>query len=249
VNWQAGAEFFRQRSAREPGNDAHKFTSAQQLNLLPGFMSEPGGDVIVFFTTSSDEFLAINEELHYGPFSTQGQAAEAIAEICRELGKRFIVRLHPNLRGAHKSWWREWNLDSLNRLGAFIVRPEDQIDSYALMRNAAAVITTMSTIGVEAAYAGIPSISLGRSFGSALGATVEANTIDDLRSFIACPTHSKDQVDAALKYGSYSLTRGESVPEFFLGSGEADSRIDGKFVDPTRAFYKALTGIDLIHPY
>jgi hypothetical protein len=242
VNRQAGAEFFRQRSERRPGNDAHKFTSGQQAGFIPEFMSKSRGDTIVLFTSSTDEYLSITEELRYGPFFTQGDIAEELAKISRELGKRFVVRLHPNLRGAHKSWWREWNFDTLERFGAFIVRPEDPTDSYALMRNSAGIVTCGSTIGIEAAYAGIPSISVGRFLGSALGATLEATSIDDLRSFIGQPTHFSNQVEAAILYGSYYMTSGNIIPGFSPGASAEYARIEGKLVDPVCAFYKAISG-------
>jgi hypothetical protein len=145
--------------------------------------------------------------------------------------------LHPNLKGAHKSWWYEWDLEALQALGACVLYPDDATDSYALMLNSAIVVTCGSTIGVEAAYAERPSIAVGRYISSAVGAVAEGACLADLRAFIATPWHSPHQVAAAIAYGSFFMTSGTVLSEFLPGGRLELARINGRLVDPIRALY------------
>src|SRR5439155_18622923 len=105
-----------------------------------------GRPLVTFFSSSVDEFYAITDEVRFGSFTTQGDAALTLARLCRDEGRAFAVRFHPHLRFNHESWRDEWDFSSLEALGAVLVAPDDPTDTYALARASQSVISCVSSI-------------------------------------------------------------------------------------------------------
>jgi hypothetical protein len=208
------------------------FTAAQRSGALPAGM-EPGRTVS-FFTSSSDEMHAVTDNALYGSFPTQNDVAIALADICRPLGLKLLVRLHPHLRFKHPSWKREWDFAELERRGVVILAPEDPADSYAIVQASRAVVTTGSTIGLEASYLGIPNAVVGDWVGGRIGASAVANTAEDLTAFISEPRLPPNARDRALLFGSFYRSAGKLLPEVNVGLHPNLARIDGRVVDPIR---------------
>ena len=228
----AGEAFFRSRLKREDTNEVGFFTAAQQDGALPRGMMK--GRTVAFFTSSSDEMHAVTDHALYGSFATQNDVALALADICRAAGLQLVIRLHPHLRFKHLSWKREWNFPELERRGAIILAPDDPSDSYAIVRAAHSVVTTGSTIGLEAAYLGTPSVVIGSWVGGQLAATAVANGPEELAHFIADPQLPANAQERALLFGSFYRTGGKLLPELDVGSHPNLARIDGRIVDPIR---------------
>jgi hypothetical protein len=134
----------------------------------------------------------------------------------------------------HPAWKREWDFKELERRGVIVLTPEDPADSYAIVRAAHSVVTTGSTIGLEASYLGIPNAVVGTWVGGCLGASVVANTADDLARFIAGPRLPPDARQRAVLFGSFYKTGGKLLPELDVGIHPNLTRIDGRVVDPIR---------------
>jgi hypothetical protein len=228
----AGDEFFRERMARNPATDVSLFTAAQRPGSLPNGMIE--GRTVSFFTSSSDEAAAVTDDALFGSFANQYAIALALADICRANGLQLLIRLHPHLRFKHPSWRREWDFVELARRNVLVVAPEDGADSYAIVRASHSVITTGSTIGIEAAYLGIPSAVVGNWVGAFIGACTSANTRDELDAFLAEPRRLPTAREAALRFGSFYRTAGKLLPELDVGIHPNMARIDGRIVDPIR---------------
>ena len=81
--------------------------------------------------------------------------------------------------------------------------PDDPSDSYSIVRASRAVVTCGSTIGIEAAYLGVANAVVGAWVGGRLGASIEANTIDELVSFMAKPRPLPDARERAMLFGSF----------------------------------------------
>ena len=241
---EAGHGFFRARMEKDPRNEVGFMTAKQRHGELPEDMKR--GQAVVFFTSSSDEMHAVTDHALYGSFPTQHEVALVLADICAGRGLQLIVRLHPHLRFKHPAWKREWDFAEFEERGAIIIPPEDPADSYAMVRAAHAVITTGSTIGLEASYLSVPNAVVGSWVGGWLGASVVANTAEDLARFIGETQLPPEAREAALRFGSFYRTAGKPLAELDVGIHPNFARIDGRIVDPVR--YAAQKLRFLLHP-
>lgn len=228
----AGDSFFRDRIAKDGANEVSLMTAPQRQHSLPDGLKP--GKCVVFFTSSSDEMFAISDETTYGDFPDQNAVALALAKECRKLGLQLVVRLHPHLRFKHPSWLREWDFDALRSQSVMVLGPKDPSDSYALVGAARAVITTGSTIGLEATYLGVPNAVLGNHIGGLLGASVLAHSASDLARFLANPGLPPIARERALLFGSFYKRGGTRLAKLDVGTHPHMARIDGRIVDPIR---------------
>ena len=230
---EAGHRYFQERINRKPGSDAYFFTRNQSPGLLPDGL-EAGG-FVTMFSSSPDEFFALYDTYSFGEFPTQGAVAEAVARVCAGLGLRFVVRLHPHLQYKPDSWKEEWDFQKLRGLGATVVNPGDKYDSYALMKASKAIITCGSTIGVEAAYFGQPSMAIGEGYYNGLGAVRNGFTEAEITQFLKAPACLVDCQENAVRLGSFNYTGGIFLRYFLQPAGPETARIDGELVDPVRS--------------
>jgi hypothetical protein len=230
---EAAAEaFFQSRMDKAPSNEVGFFTATQTPGRLPDGMRQ--GGTVAFFTSSSDEMHAVTDHALYGSFATQNDVALTLADICRERSLQLLIRLHPHLRFKHPAWRREWDFAELERRGVLVLAPEDPADSYAILRAAHSVITTGSTIGLEASYLGIPNAVVGSWVGGCLGASIVASTADDLACFLADPHLPLRARQRALVFGSFYKKGGQILAELDVDIHPNFARIGGRIVDPIR---------------
>lgn len=232
VDAEAGEYFYRERLQKDVRSEVNLMTMYQRKGYLPELVEQE--PIFSFFSSSSDEMFAVTDSALYGSFRSQQEIAVVLAEACAERGLRLVLRLHPHLLFKHEAWRREWDFPALSRLGVVILEPEDSCDSYALVRASTGVITTGSTIGLEASYLGVPNAVVGHWVGGCLGASVVANTAEELRDFVALPRLPEKGREAAIRYGSFYKTGGRLLPELDVGIHPNFARIDGRIVDPVR---------------
>src|SRR4029077_9202516 len=80
---------------------------------------------------------------------------------------RFYLRVHPNL--SQVTNFQTQAIEELRSRNLAVIGPNEDVDSYALMERAEKVLTFGSTMGIESAYAGRPSILIGRECFEDLG--------------------------------------------------------------------------------
>ena len=231
-NFESGTAFFEKNRSRSSDAYSARFAGGQRPGHLPDAIAEK--NVVSMFTSSEDEFFAINDKASYGSFETQYDAAIMIASACEKNGDPFVVRLHPHLAIKHEHWKKVWDFDKLRELGAHVIMPEDPVDSYALIDTSKAVITCGSTVGIEAAFSGRPSLMIGKYYATVVGICTSADTADDIKQFLKEPTVRPGARDKAILFASYALTSGTPIPSLKDGRSVLDARIDGKLVDPVR---------------
>lgn len=224
--------FYEERLAKDPQSEASFYTARQQSGALPAGIE--AGRYVAFFPSSTDEMFAVSDAPPYGQFDDQNEIAIALSGFCAAKGQKLVVRLHPHLRFKDPTWRREWDFGDLQRRGAIVVDPEDPCDSYALVRNSRCVVTTGSSIGLEATYLGVPNAVVGRWVGGRLGASVEVDTPKQLAAFIDAPELPPNARRGALLYGSFHKTGGKLLPELEVGTHPNFARIGGRIVDPIR---------------
>ncbi|WP_456450178.1 capsular polysaccharide export protein, LipB/KpsS family [Hydrogenimonas sp.] len=156
-----GAEWFDQRRGGVVQNWTD-FTKEQTKGLLPQKFSQSDFNLVIF-NSSEDEFVAI-EEWKNPYYRNQNEGIRKIAEsFSDDAGVRIYLRVHPNLKGIENSQTRELEILK-NSLSNLTVIPADSpVNTYALMDAADLVVTFGSTAGIEAAYAGKPSVVMGRA--------------------------------------------------------------------------------------
>ncbi len=202
----AAREFFENRAR---GNN--KFTENQ--DKVTNF--ETDLPIISFFHSSQDELVMVNLVDKF--WTSQEMAVLELVALLDELGgHRLIIRIHPHLLHKSREEQVRWN-----RLGESLalkfkwvtfIPAEGAANTYDLIRSSKLVITTASTVGVEASYFEKPSVLLGRAFHENMGITVFANSRNQLRTILQTEfseqflSHAKFQ---AMKYGAFLQLGGQ----------------------------------------
>lgn len=138
-------------------------------------VSKEGKKLLVVFTSSLWEFAGFDENLdcpidfrnHYELYLRIG--------LDQEIQKLYkvVFRWHPNLKIASKSEIQDVENVIRQTPRSSHIGMGDRINSYELVKVADVVVTLGSTIGIESAYMGKPSILLGNALYSGLGSTYE----------------------------------------------------------------------------
>ncbi len=153
--------------------------------------------VAVFFTTSDDEFIGLDDNWNFGKFSSQFLAAANVLRLLSELDYYTVVRVHPNTANKAKAMEDQWyQLDDVN----LIIDSRSATNSYALLRRADLVVVSGSTIGLEAAFLEKITATIGTSPHDGLQILV------DLRNF----ENSSEIAQELLKY-NISLAKEKSL--------------------------------------
>ena len=201
----------------------HVFTKDQERDRLPAGWDSSRHNV-VFFTSSGDELESISDVL--SKHKLYGSQAEGLRRLIADVlagrdDARITIRIHPHEAGRD-------SLESRQMLGmgdsrVTVIAPESKVDTYALMRAASVVVTFGSTVGIEAAYWGKPSVLLGPSFYQSLNAAVRPRSHTEAVAAILAPSQTLDRM-AALPYGYWAKTHGERFRYF-----EPDGLFGGTF--------------------
>lgn len=238
--WSAGGDeregiahkFFEQRRNGVDQEKFLSFTKYQKKKLLPDCFDVSKKNIAIFNSTI-DEYFAVKgwENPLYFPDETAGlcKILEAFESDDRYI---FYLRVHPHMKEVASNTSQ---LQDIRQLGErfknlYIVWPEDVIDSYALMEACEKIITFGSTIGIEAAYWGKPSILAGRALYEHLDCVYTPKTHEELvslltQNLVALPA------DSALKYGYREMSHG--IPfEYFKQTAGVNGTFDGVVIKP-----------------
>lgn len=158
-------------------------TEKQIAGLLPGEIDFQKVNVAVF---CSSDYEYIGFEGYDNPiYKDQSDALTKILESFESAsGIKFYIRSHPFLSGFDNSQTRFESRLGERFKNAEIILPESPVSSYALLDACDLIITFGSTVGIEAVYAGKPSISLGRTLYEDLDAVIKPESHDELISVI-----------------------------------------------------------------
>lgn len=126
----------------------------------PAYTEAPGRPQAVFFTSSADEFLAFGPMWNIDSWNYQFEAFELMMEILSAKGCGLTLRVHPNLVGKSRPYFRATvsEIHGLQRKfpQLTVFWHNSAINSYELARSADYVIAERSTIGLEANLMGKP---------------------------------------------------------------------------------------------
>ena len=204
------------------------FTGAQQIGH--GIDRIPDEVVVTYFSSSGDEIAEL--DLDWADyFNGQAGALAAVADTCRELGYRLVVRTHPHKRHKPRRDVEEWHAAVAAARPDLHLDEYSDVDSYTLMRQSDVVVTYGSTTGVEAGYAERPVIVMGPSAYDELGCAVRVRTVDELRDALQRREHGTRQ--EATPYGLMMKRRGFAY----------------QFVERLPDGTRSLVGVPIVEPH
>lgn len=114
-----------------------------------------------YFSSSDDEilYLADTELGKSSIFSSQREAIEFLIEwVSDKENIELIIRIHPHISKKSKNDRTFWN--NLSGKNVTLVKSDSPVDTYALIESSDLVLSYGSTVGIEAAYWGKPSVAL-----------------------------------------------------------------------------------------
>lgn len=158
---KASVEWFEERRQRGVLNQL-LFTENQENKLLPENFSEEFINIGIF-NSSEDEFIGFDEYQNH-IYKDQNDGIEKILTSFKNENRiRFYLRVHPNLTGLNNSQVNFLETIEQNFPNLTVIKPDSPVDTYTLTDSCNMVITFASTIGIEAVFAGKPSILLGHA--------------------------------------------------------------------------------------
>jgi hypothetical protein len=182
------------------------FTDYQKRDSLPeGWLDSPVR--IAMFSSTESEFACLRE---YYPTPIYPTQLGGLNRILQELADNrfagiFAVRMHPNCVRTKSDFTEQ--LRTLPFPFLRVIAPEEEIDSYALAQTAQKVLTWGSTIGIEAAYWRVPSITVGWAEYVHLGSTYNPTSHAEVMNLLLNPIEPKP-IDGAIDYGFYCKSFG-----------------------------------------
>lgn len=215
-------KFFKDKfnSKKDPIN-FEVYSKYQKKNLLPKGWAKHNNN-IVFYTASDDEHLSFGRE--YNPPFARDQK-DLIYQTCLILANKknfvFWIRCHPRWR--RSKWFDRKFFNEIQKKfnNVNVIYPEDNISSYAMLKDAYNVICLWSFLLVESTYwRKKPSISLTKNDFSECGVSVVPKNIKEYSNLILrnFETRKKNQIKA-LRYAKFFLNAGSKI-KFFSGSIE-----------------------------
>ena len=207
-----------------------RFTIDQKLGKLPSSFDNKFINIAIFNSTI-DEYAAVEgwENTIYFPDETSG--IKQIVDSFQNNDKfRFYLRVHPNMRKLPKTTSQLADLILLSEqyTNLYIIWPEEEIDSYELMISCNKVITFSSTIGIESAYWGKPTIIAGHSLYEKLECVYRPKTHDELINLVQNIELPPLNGELALKYAYRELNHGIDF-KYFKEIGFKNNLAIGKF--------------------
>ena len=198
--------WFRERRDGVP-RDWPSFTAVQARSRLPAL--DPGRRLIAYFGSSDDEFVAIGDDFRWEGWRGQFEAVHALLRAARSIpDTQLVIRVHPHVTTKHSNERGRWMALASGDARVRVIAPESEVDTYALIDAADVVVTSGSTVGMEAVYWGRPSVLLGPSDYDLLGAVHPAHDEKTLGTLLTTRSLTVDP-STALEYGYYRATYGE----------------------------------------
>jgi hypothetical protein len=229
VKKERAKKFFRDRRYGSGGEFPEaQFKEGQSDGELPDGFDKSRRNIVIF-SSSEDEFAAI--EGYENPiYEDQMKGINKIIEnekIRKDI--KFYLRVHPNLKNVSNS--QTDRIEKIDSENTEVIPADSSIDSYTLMESCEKVITFGSAMSIESAYAGKPSILIGREPYEDTCSCYTPESHQEAVELINDPDLPPRDRTGALKYGNYMVSRDR---DFKFFDPESNS-LDGQPVEASRA--------------
>lgn len=202
---EAANHFFRAKRGGTSTDD-RSYLGRQQAGTLPKEFDASRHNLVIF-NSSEDEMQAIKEWIT-PLYRQQNEVIQRLLSTLRAYpAVRVYLRMHPNLTGVDNQQTRE--LYGLDHPGLTLIRPEEKVDTYALLEAADVVLTFASSVGAEATFWGTPSVLYGRAFYEGDDAVYEPQSFAELLRLVLPPAPPPKKAERILKYGYFVSHYGE----------------------------------------
>ena len=189
------------------------FTKEQQEGLLPSSIEEnkfKNKKIITIFNSSLDEYEGLEG---FGPYFYDNDNV-AIEKIATDLvpyeNLKLYLRVHPNLKNISNSQNKFIEKVIGNIPSVEVIKAEDSVDSYALMRASDIIIVFGSTVGIEAAVLNKKVILLGRAAYENLNCCYIPKNHTELIEMLSNDNYPFENINTleAVKFGYWNETFG-----------------------------------------
>ncbi len=187
---------------------------------------------IGIFNSSEHEFAAI--EGYGNPiYSDQTKGIEKIVKDER-IGENihFYLRVHPNLENIN-NYQTRW-IDNFENENVTVIPAGSDVDSYALMEKCEKVVTFGSALSIESAYAGKPSILLGREPYEHLNSCYTPKSHEKAVNLVNQSDLPPKSREGAVKYGYYMIER-DSEYEYIQPE---ENTVEGRELKPSTGLHR-----------
>lgn len=168
-------------------HEAQRYFDSFHTKSNPFFTSEQASglpqkhEYVSYFSNSDSEAIGFWESWQE-PFGSQLDAVESLVQRASSLGIQIVIRLHPNVirnSGDEVDKWMKFS----TRQGVFLILDE-KTSSYDVMKQSLGVISYGSTIGIEAAWSGIPVAVLADCKYDLLGFATKLSTPTEITNWL-----------------------------------------------------------------
>jgi hypothetical protein len=179
---------------------------------------------IAYFSNSDKEAKGF-WETWIEPFGSQLNAISALAIACASMNIQLVIRIHPNVAENEGGDLAEW-ISIAKRYNAQIFLNRKEVSTYELLAKCAAVVTYGSTVGIEAAWRGIPTAVLADCKYDELGGISKLSSQENiyhwLKNLKSDSTVEKAAIrkGAATKWAFFVETGGEKIPQSHVVYGK-----------------------------
>lgn len=214
-------------AGREMTTQDRSFIRRQSGGKLPDDWDDRK-KIVVMYGTSNDEFIAISSEYEDRIYADQ---AEALNQVSRGLdgeSAHVYFRVHPRQYGVQDGLTEALAAVAAERDNVTVIPADSEISSYALLEGADIVLSFRSTMSMEAAYWGKPSVILSASIYKPLGATYNPSTHEEVMELVRKVPPPKDNLPA-IRFGYYQMTSGKLQKHYGgnAGLGKQGYTFDG----------------------
>lgn len=172
--------------------------------------------LVAYFSTSDDEFDFLLEP--GSPWNDQIENVMVLSELAQRLGYGLVVRVHPGMavRPRREQWRWEQLAETLSGDHFRIISPNDRASSYAILDAASIVVTSGSTMGLEAGYWDKPSILLGTAthYTAFPDTVAQPRSSAELRALLENPSLIPKDKRALLQFGYWAMVFGTPFKYF-----------------------------------
>ncbi len=229
---QCAADYYTYKRSGGVINDSKAYVLGQQAGLLPVDWDASKHNIAIF-NSSEDEFAALGGEYDKTLYRNQ---TEAITRLCESLHDDpdvvLWLRIHPNLKDIGWSFATRLRDLQPKHANVRVIAGDSPVSSYSLLDACAITLSFGSTMGVEAAYWGKPSILVGRSVYERLGSVYTPKTHEEVVALVRRRDLAALPVEGAYKVALFWSKGGHSLPGF-TGDRATGFRFAGRLFGKT----------------